>query len=201
ARRARSRLQDHAARGRSRAHGGLAAPRRRAEGRDGMTGAVKPASGDGTKRAAGASSMAPPMPFDRGEIQRKVLHIAMGGFAFLLAWLTWWEALALAVIALLHNLYVLPHYARSRIFRGEARTKGRDLGIVLYPASIAVLILVLHTRLEIVAAAWGLLAFGDGFATLAGRGVGGPRLPWNRAKTWTGFGAFLFMGFTAAWFL
>jgi len=56
-------------------------------------------------------------------------------------------------------------------------------------------------RLEIVAAAWGLLAFGDGFATLAGKGLGGPRLPWNRAKTWTGLGAFFFMGFTAAWFL
>jgi len=148
-----------------------------------------------------AAGAAPPAPLDRAEIQRKVLHIAMGGFAVLLAYLTWWQALVLALAALLHNLFVLPLYARGRIFRGEARTKGRDLGIVLYPASIAILILVLHTRLEIVAAAWGLLAFGDGFATIAGKGIGGPRLPWNRDKTWTGFAAFLFMGFCAAWFL
>lgn len=148
-----------------------------------------------------AAAAAPAAPLDRAEIRRKVLHIAMGGFAFLLAWLTWWQALVLAIVALLHNIFLLPLYARGKIFRGEARTKGRDLGIVLYPASIAILILVLHTRLEIVAAAWGLLAFGDGFATIAGRGIGGPRLPWNPAKTWSGFGAFLLMGFTAAWFL
>ena len=146
-------------------------------------------------------AVASPAPLDRAEVQRKVLHIAMGGFAFALAWLTWWQALALALIALAHNVWVLPRYARARVFRGDARTKGRDLGIVLYPASIAILILVLHTKLEIVAAAWGLLAFGDGFATLAGRSIGGPRLPWNRAKTWSGYGAFLFMGFSAAWFL
>lgn len=144
---------------------------------------------------------APPEPLDRGELQRKILHIAMGGFAVLLAWLTWSQALILAIVALLHNLYVLPLYARGKIFRGEARTKGRDLGIVLYPASIAILILLLHARLEIVAAAWGLLAFGDGFATIAGRTIGGPRLPWNRAKSWSGYAAFLFMGFTAASFL
>ena len=147
------------------------------------------------------AAAAPPAPLDRLEIQRKVLHIAMGGFAFLLAWLTWWQALVLAVVALLHNIYLLPLYARGQVFRGEARTKGRDLGVVLYPASIAILILVLHAHLEIVAAAWGLLAFGDGFATIAGKGIGGPRLPWNPEKTWSGFAAFLFMGFTAAWFL
>ena len=30
------------------------------------------------------------------------------------------------------------------------------------------------------------MAFGDGFATLAGTTVGGPRLPWNPEKTWSG---------------
>src|SRR5438034_9385841 len=135
------------------------------------------------------------------ETARKIVHIAMGGFALLLAYLTWWQALILAVTALLHNLYLLPLYARRTLFRGEAGERGRDIGILLYPASIVILIVAFHTHLEIVAAAWALMAFGDGFATLVGKGVGGPRLPWNRSKTWSGYVAFLALGFPAAWFL
>src|SRR5262245_8506501 len=155
----RPRLSDDASRGRGRADGGVAA--------------AGGARAGGGRMSAGEA--APPMPLDRPEIQRKLLHIAMGGFALFLAWLTWWQALVLALVALVHNYCLLHLYARGTIFRGEARTKGRDLGIVLYPASIAILILVLHTRLEIVAAAWGLLAFGDGFATIAGKAIGGDR--------------------------
>jgi uncharacterized protein (TIGR00297 family) len=135
------------------------------------------------------------------EAARKALHIAMGLFALLLAWLTWWQALAFALVAFLHNYFLLPLYGRRKVFRGEANEKGRDVGILLYPASVAVLIVVFHSRLEIAAAAWGLLAFGDGFATVIGRTVGGPRLPWNRAKSWSGWLAFLVFGFLAARFL
>jgi len=88
------------------------------------------------------------------EMSRKLIHVAMGFFALLLAYLTWWQALLLALIAFLHNLLVLPLYARERIFRGEAGERGHDVGIVLYPASIVVLIVAFHSRLEIVAAAW-----------------------------------------------
>jgi uncharacterized protein (TIGR00297 family) len=122
----------------------------------------------------------------------------MGGFAFLLAYLSWPQALLLAAGALLHNLFLLPLYARKRVFRGDAGASGRDLGIVLYPASIALLILVFRHRLEIVAAAWGLLAFGDGFATIVGRTISGARLPWNRAKSWSGLIAFFAFGCPAA---
>lgn len=135
------------------------------------------------------------------ETARKTVHVAMGGFALLLAYLSWWQALVLAVAAFLHNLLLLPLYARRKVFRGEAGVSGRDTGILLYPASIVVLILVFHRRLEIVAAAWALLAFGDGFATIAGKGIEGPRLPWNRAKTWSGFIAFIAIGFVACRFL
>ena len=44
----------------------------------------------------------------------------------------------------------------------EAR--GFPLGILLYPLSVLLLILVFHARLDIVAAAWGILACGDGAA-------------------------------------
>jgi uncharacterized protein (TIGR00297 family) len=45
---------------------------------------------------------------------------------------------------------------------------------------------------------WGVLAAGDGMATVAGRALGGPALPWNARKTWAGFAAFVTFGAVAA---
>ncbi len=129
----------------------------------------------------------------RGDLSRKLLHIAMGGFAFLLRYLTWWQAALLAIVALLNNLLVMPRVGRKRFFRGEAKERGLDVGIVLYAASVLVLILVFPHRLDLVAAAWAFLAFGDGLATIAGLAFGrasGP-LPWNAQKTWAGFTGFV----------
>lgn len=56
------------------------------------------------------------------------------------------------------------------------------------------LILFFRDALWMAAAAWGLLAFGDGMAALVGRGCGGPRLPWNPDKGWAGFVAFVVFG-------
>ena len=41
------------------------------------------------------------------ESARQIVHISMGGFALLLRWITWPQALALAGGALLFNLFVL----------------------------------------------------------------------------------------------
>ncbi len=133
---------------------------------------------------------------DRFDLKRKGLHIAMGGFAFLLRYLTWWQAAFLALAALAHNLFVLPRYGRTRFFRGEAKERGHDLGIVLYPVSVLLLILLFPNRLDIVAAAWAFLAFGDGVATIAGKAFGrasGP-LPWNPQKSWAGLLGFIVAG-------
>lgn len=134
----------------------------------------------------GAASRAP-------ELARKGLHVAMGGFAFLLAWLTWWQAALCALAALLNNLFVLPRIGGRRVFRGRAALAGHDLGIVLYPCSVLLLILLFPARLDIVAGAWGLLAFGDGLATVAGITLGRATgcLPWNRDKSWAGLAGFL----------
>jgi len=39
-----------------------------------------------------------------------------------------------------------------------------------------------------------ILAFGDGSATLFGLLLGGPKLPWNARKTWSGFVGFVVVG-------
>jgi uncharacterized protein (TIGR00297 family) len=62
-----------------------------------------------------------------------------------------------------------------------------DAGIVAYPAMVALLILVFSGKhVPIAAAVWAMMAFGDPAASIAGRLVGGPSLPWNPSKTWVG---------------
>lgn len=129
------------------------------------------------------------------ETSRQIVHIAMGGFALLLRWLTWWQALALAAMALLFNLLVLPRVGRH-LYRPGDEARGLH-GIVYYPLAVVLLILTFPRRPDIVAAAWGILAAGDGVATLAGRAIGGTRWPWNGKKTVSGTIAFAVCGAAA----
>lgn len=137
----------------------------------------------------------------RDALARKGLHLAMGAGALLLRWLTPVQAAACAAAALLFNLFALHAITRGTLLREAERPRGRSAGILLYPLAILILILVLHRHLEIVAAAWGLLAFGDGMATLAGLALRGPALAWNPDKTWSGSLAFVLCGGGAAMFL
>ena len=132
------------------------------------------------------------------ETLRKSIHILMVSFALLLRWLSWPQAALLALVALLHNWLLLPRYGRSRLYRSGDQLRGYPIGILLYPLTILILILIFRRRLDIVAAAWGLLAFGDGFATLIGTRFGRAKLPWNPHKSWAGSLAFLVAGAAGA---
>ena len=137
----------------------------------------------------------------RGELWRKAVHISMGGFALLFRWITPWQAAILAITALLFNLFVLHRLTRRALLRENERGSGYSLGIVLYPAVVLVSIGVFRERMELAAAVWGFLAFGDGMATVAGVLAKGGKLPWNPEKSWAGFLAFVFNGTAAAAFL
>jgi len=128
------------------------------------------------------------------EIGRQTVHMAMGGFAFLLRVLTVWQAAACALAALAFNLYVLPRIGGRALYRASDRARGYPLGIVLYPAAVLALILVFRERPDIAAASWAILAFGDGAATLGGRAMGGRALAWNRDKTLAGLVSFVVAG-------
>ena len=135
------------------------------------------------------------MGIARSELLRKLVHIGVGGFAFLLRDLPWWGAIALAVSAFLHNWLLLPRYGGRRLWRDPEHAKGYPLGILLYPLAVLALVLVFPGESRWMAAAvWGLLAFGDGMASLVGQLLGGPRLPWNERKGWAGLLAFVFFG-------
>jgi uncharacterized protein (TIGR00297 family) len=130
------------------------------------------------------------------EPTRQLVHIVMGGFALLLRVFTWQQAAMLACSACIFNLIALPRLAPRIVRRGELRSA--RAGVLFYPLSVLFLVLSFPGRLDIVAAAWGIMAFGDGSATLAGTRLGGRRLPWNTAKTWSGLVAFLSVGGTAS---
>ena len=74
-------------------------------------------------------------------------------------------------------------------------------GIILYPISVLVLIVLYSHHLHVAAAAWAIMALGDGMATVAGEAVRGFTLPWNRQKTWPGFTSFVIAGTVGAYIL
>lgn len=125
---------------------------------------------------------------------RKVLHVGFGLGALLLRWLTPWQTAALMAAALVFNLVLLNRLSGGRLLKPTERRGGFSWGFALYPAVLLVVIVVFHNRLELVAAIWAVVAFGDGMAGLCGLLLGGPRLPWNRDKTWAGFVAFVLYG-------
>ena len=136
---------------------------------------------------------------EHSETSRQLVHMTMGAVALLLRWLPWWQAAVLAAGALAFNLFVLPRIGPS-LYRPGDRERGVH-GIVFYPFAVLMLLLVFPTRPDIVAGAWGILALGDGIATLAGRALGGRRWPWNREKTVSGSVAFAVCGAAAGAFL
>ena len=128
------------------------------------------------------------------ESARQWVHVGSAVFAFLLRGLTWWQAAAMAASALVFNLLVLPRIGGRRLYRPVDQARGFPIGIVLYPLAVLLLVVTFSTRLDIAAAAWGVLAFGDGASTLVGRRVGGRPWPWNHEKTIAGTIGFVVFG-------
>lgn len=133
---------------------------------------------------------------------RKLVHMSMLAFAFLLPILTWEQAAGCAVLALLFNVFLLPRLAVD-LRKKPDQTGAASIwtGIVLYPISVLALILLYRHCLHVAASAWAIMALGDGMASVAGESLRGPALPWNREKTWSGFMAFVMAGAIGAYTL
>ncbi len=139
-------------------------------------------------------------PLPREEALRKAVHVGMSGFALLLRVLTWQQAAIAAGVALVFNAAIFPRVS-PHVLRKEERAARFSVGITLYAATVLLLIITFRRNLPIAAAGWGFLAFGDGFASILGMTLGGPRLPWNARKSVTGFLGYLVFGFLGASFL
>lgn len=132
---------------------------------------------------------------ETNEMLRKFLHIGMGFGALLLLKIPWRYAALIGAAAIVVNWLLLHRIAGKRISRHE---RGWDVGIVLYPFAVTVLIVVFNWHLEIAAVAWVLMAFGDGFGTVIGQRLPLASLPWNRNKSWGGLAAFILFGGASA---
>ena len=146
------------------------------------------------KRAAVLSQPPTVVPIPAGELKRKLVHIAVGGFALALRFLNPYQAAALAIAAFVFNWQVLPRIGGKSMWREGEVARGRARGILIYPLSVLGLIIVFHDRLWMAAAIWGLLALGDGMASIVGQALRGPELPWNSSKGWLGLIAFVLFG-------
>ena len=136
----------------------------------------------------------------RSELPRKLMHVGMGAFALMLRWLPPWQAVLMALAALILNAFVLQRRTEGRLLRSEERGSRFSRGVVLYPAILLLTFIVFRSRLELAAGIWALLAVGDGMAALSGLALRGPRLPWNPKKSWSGLVAFIVFGTAAsAW--
>jgi len=138
------------------------------------------------------------MRLTRTEAQRKLLHMAAGLFALLLRFMTWRQAALMAIAAFFFNWQALPRLGGRGLWREADHGRGFSLGILLYPLAVLALVLAFHDELWKAAAVWALLAVGDGLAAFLGGVLGGPRLAWNRDKTWAGSLAFVAFGTIAA---
>lgn len=134
------------------------------------------------------------MTTSHSETARQLVHLGSGCFAFLLRYLTWWQAAGLACVAIAFNAAILPLVGGRRLYRPADHARGFPAGILIYPAAVLLLILAFPNRPDIAAAAWAILAFGDGAATLVGRRFPSAALPWNREKSVAGTIAFVASG-------
>ena len=133
---------------------------------------------------------------------RKIVHISMLIFAFLLPYLTWQQAAGCGLLALLFNVIILPRLgADLRKAASGGAASSVMTGIVIYPISVLALILFYRHDLQIVGATWAIMALGDGMAGVVGVALQGPALPWSREKTWAGFLAFVIAGASGAYVL
>jgi uncharacterized protein (TIGR00297 family) len=133
---------------------------------------------------------------------RKIVHMSMLIFAFLLPYLTWTQAAGCALLALLFNVVVLPRLGLD-LGKSPPGAPGAGVwtGIIIYPVSVLALILLYRHDLYIAGAAWAIMALGDGTASITGGALRGPALPWNREKTWSGLLGFIVAGTLGAYVL
>ena len=130
------------------------------------------------------------------EWRRRLLHI-LPGFLPLVLWyiphhdpLSWDCRVYIAVVIVSIGVGTAIKY-QQLARRGETMNAACILGYAL-PVFLLLMLIPAHAELGLTVLA--ILAIGDGSATLGGMILRGPRLPWNRDKSWSGLLCFLVLG-------
>lgn len=134
---------------------------------------------------------------NRQELRRRWWHMSPGLIAILLLLVPHADPISptLYCIFILAGtglgLHILLRY---RLIAREGNTSDRVDAVAGYAFSVLAMVLCFPGDLELALVTLAILAFGDGSATLIGKVVGGPALPWNGQKSWSGFLAFILVG-------
>ncbi|MFA6255019.1 MAG: hypothetical protein WC675_03220 [Patescibacteria group bacterium] len=132
------------------------------------------------------------------EEKRQGIHVLLFLFAFLLKYLSRFQAVGILFLLLFFTLFLVPKLRiKSHLYRQFEKKYSE--GAILYFLTLLVLVLVFPP--SIVAAAWAILALGDGMATLVGKNFRAKELAWNQNKTYAGSLAFVFFGTIGAMIL
>jgi len=131
------------------------------------------------------------------ELRRRIWHISPGLLPFLL----WPIPHADPISPTLRGIIVLTCaiiagliYLRFHRVARQSVASDRAGAVLGYSGSVLLTLLLFPANAELGLTVLAILAFGDGSATLGGMLLAGPKLPWNRSKTWTGTLCFLACG-------
>ncbi len=143
-----------------------------------------------------------PATLSKRELRRRFWHMSPGLLPFVLQAVPHQDPISPTLRGI---ILIVAAVIAGRIFLGFRRIqrtseRGGGAAVAGYVLSVLTMMLLFPRHLEMSLALLAILAFGDGSATLFGLLLRGPRLPWNRDKSWTGLGAFVTAGtLTSAW--
>ena len=147
-------------------------------------------------RATDGRALAPRI--DAQELRRRAWHMAPGFLPFILWGIPHADPLSPTIRWVFIGIFLVltgALFARwSRVARAADGSSDRISAIYGYAGCVLLTLFLFPAHAQCGLAVLGVLAFGDGSATLIGKLVGGPRLPWNPAKSFAGLCGFLLVG-------
>ena len=135
---------------------------------------------------------------DNTELRRRLWHMSPGALSFFLWAFPHRDPISPTLRWIMTGIIAM---LAARIFLGFKQIQRRNeadnqatWAVLGYAASVLMCLLVFPGQAEIALGVLGILAFGDGSATLGGLILRGPTLPWNADKSWSGFFSFIVVG-------
>lgn len=132
--------------------------------------------------------------------RRRVVHASMLAFSLLLRWLRPWQAQCAALLAIAFNWWALPRLGVNLDKRQGAARHSHRAGLLVYPFTVLLLLLLFPGRMYISGAAWAIMALGDPVAAYIGERVRW-RWPFNPQKSIAGSLGYIVAGAVGAWAL
>ena len=135
-------------------------------------------------------------PLTYRELKRRLWHMAPGLLALVLQVIPHRDPISPTLQWIIVGCCVL---IAGRVLLGfnQIQRQGEGAGIAAvsgYALSVLMTALLFPQHLELGLSVLSILAFGDGSATMFGLAFRGPRLPWNKGKSWSGLMAFFTVG-------